>query len=286
LFAWHGQRGLGVAVPVFRRAGMRIGFLGFPVAGADFDVMDVHELAACAAGIASHANLDLVRVAQSQCIDGDTKATSIRPEVWIDDFPEWRLADRKRLLKDLAFARRSATDVELADQHFDAAGCFELYASTVSRHGGQIRYNVEYFHALHRLAMSSSSVEFVAAVEGEKVRGFAVLAVHGGVAYYLHGAIDAAGRRQGISDLLLERLLTLGQLAGCARFTFMASPWNQPGLLRYKQKWGGVSGFARVYDFAGSLAGRGAMLVSSWQGRHDRRMARSASNHHQAPNRD
>jgi hypothetical protein len=277
LFLWSSEYGLGAVVPVFRRLGMRIGFLGFPVAGGDFDSMNGSEVIAYARSVAAAAKLDVVRVAQSQCAVGDVRATSVRPEVWIDNLQGWRVDGRKRLIKDLAFARRSAPDVELVDQDFDVAACFDLYRSIVSRHGGRARYNLEYFRALHSLAATSPLLDFVAAVSNGQVRGFAVRAVHGGVAHYLHGAADREGRRQGVSDLLLETLLERSRMDGCARFTFMASPWDQPGLLRYKQKWAEDSGVACVYDVSGSLSGRCAVLASSWQGRHDRRSARNSA---------
>ena len=37
------------------------------------------------------------------------------------------------------------------------------------------------------------------------------------------------------------------QAAGCESFNFMSSPPNQPSLVRYKEKWGGVTGVHRTY---------------------------------------
>lgn len=273
VFAWHPQQGIGAVVPVFRRFGLRIGFLGFPVAGEDFDRMTGSDLAQCAASIAKAARLDLMRTAISLRNNTDPQAVAGRPEVWIEDLQNWRLTDHKRLRKDLAFARRSAPDIELVQSGFDPIDCFRLYASTVARHGGQRRYGPEYFSALQSLASVSRFIGFFASVERGAVRGFAVVAAHGQLAYYLHGAVDAVGRRQGISDLLLERLLTYAHDTGATRFTFMSSPWKQQGLLHFKRKWADSTGLSVTYDHGYSLLGSCAVLASRWQRRYDRHRA-------------
>ena len=275
LFAWHAARGLGAMVPVFRRFGLRIGFLGFPVAGADFDALDSDALARCAAGVAAAARLDVVRATQSMRTQIERAAISGRREVWIADLPHWQLDAHKRLRKDLAFVRRSAPTLVLLSGNFDANACFELYLATVSRHGGQQRYDAAYFAALRALAQESDLLGFFVAVEGSSVKGFAVVALHGGVAYYLHGAVDAVGRRHGVNDALLARLVAFSRDAGATRFTLMASPWGQPGLQEFKQKWGDTTGLSVTSDHAGSLLGQGAVLVSRWQRRHDWRQAAS-----------
>jgi len=274
-FAWHAARGIGAVVPIFRRLGLRVGFLGFPVAGVDFDALDGHELARCAAGIAAAARLDVVRTTQSMRMQIEGTAISGRPEVWIEDLQHWQLDAHKRLRKDLAFAYRSAPALELVQRGFDAFACFELYLATVMRHRGQQRYAAAYFAALQALAQKSDLLGFFAALEGMTLKGFAVVALHGGVAHYLHGAVDAAGRRQGVSDVLLERLVAFGRDAGATCFNLMASPWEQPGLQQFKQKWGDTAGLSVTFDHAGSLAGRGAVLASRWQRRHDWRQAAS-----------
>lgn len=280
MFAWHARRELGVVVPVFHRLGLRIGFIGFPIAGPKFDAMPWHELRACATGVALAVHLDMVRMTQSLRQQNDTRAVAARSEAWIDDLQQWRLGDHKRLRKDLAFARRSAPELEWNDRGVDAKGCFDLYATTVARHGAQQKYTPAYFAALQQAARESPSLRFFTAVDGKVVRGFAVVALHGGVAYYLHGAVDAVYRRQGLGDMLLEKLIAYAQRAGAVRFTLMASPWDQAGLLQFKRKWADASGFSVTYDVGFSLPGRCAVLASRWQLRHDRRQAAYHEGHH------
>lgn len=271
LFAWHSRQGIGTVVPVFRRFGRRIGFLGLPAAGEDFDSMDGHTLTMCMAGITSAANLDFIRTTQYMRARFDPQATGVRPEVWIDDLKNWDMSDRKRLRKDLAFARRAAHEVELVEHDFDANACHGMYVATVARNHGKERYGPNYFAALKSLATNSPCLRFFVARDGSRIRGFAVVAIHGTIANYLHGAADAEGRRQGVGDLLLERLVACGREAGATRFTFMPSPWTQPGLTQYKKKWGDSLGLAVTFDHGYGLFGRCAKVVSRWQCRHDRR---------------
>lgn len=274
VFVWHARRELGIVVPVFRRLGLRIGFIGFPIAGPDFDAMPWDDLRACARGVASAVRLDIVRMTQSLRHRNDTRAVAARSEAWIDDLQHWRLADHKRLRKDLAFAYRSVHEMEWNDRGLDAKACFDLYATTVTRHGAQQKYTPAYFAALQAAARESPSLRFFTAVDGSGgVRGFAVVALHGGVAYYLHGAVDAACRRQGLGDMLLEKLIAYALQAGAVRFTLMASPWEQAGLLQFKRKWADTRGLSVTYDVGCSLAGRCAVLASRWQLRHDRYQA-------------
>ena len=44
----------------------------------------------------------------------------------------------------------------------------------------------------------------------------------------------------------IYKLITQNQGMEC--FNFMASPVNQPSLIRYKEKWGGVTRQLRVYE--------------------------------------
>lgn len=273
IYVWHARRDLATVMPVFRRLGLRIGFLGFPVAGSDFDAMPANDVLACAKGIAWATRLDMVRITQSLRRHCGPLAVAARPESWIENLQHWQLAEHKRLRKDLAFARRSTPELEWDERGFNAKACFNLYASTVTRHGAQQKYTPAYFAALGELARESPSLAFFTVVDGKLVRGFAVVALHGRVAYYLHGAVDAMCRRQGLGDLLLEKLVAYAQRVGAARFSLMASPWEQAGLLKFKQKWADTRGFSVTYDVGCSVPGRCAELASRWQLRHDRRQA-------------
>lgn len=273
LFAWNASRGIGTVVPVFRRFGIKVGFLGFPVAGPDFDVLAGNDHHALTRDVAGIGRLALVRTTQSQQAAFDARAVAGRPEAWIDELTQWDFQGRKRLRKDLAFARRACAGSELVSEGFVARDCFELYAAAVQRHQGTHRYGLRYFEALQDLARKSRLLKMVAMRCGQKVTGFAVAALHSGVAHYLHGAVDSDGRRQGVSDLLLEHLIEFAKDAGSIRFTFMSSPWEQPGLMKFKRKWADSIGLSRTYDVPGNAVGRAVMLASSLRLRREWRHA-------------
>jgi GNAT superfamily N-acetyltransferase len=105
------------------------------------------------------------------------------------------------------------------------------------------------------------------------LRGFAVLAIDRDVGYYLHGASDARGKREGVADLLLESLVTTARTQGARSLSLMASPWEQRGLIRFKQKWGDTTGLCVTNDVATGPIGMAARAVSWWMGRGDRQSA-------------
>lgn len=271
LFAWSSKRGVGVLVPVFRRMGMRIGFFGFPVAGVPWDDSPYADTEAAAQQIARAADLSLIRTTRSREQSFDTRAVSARPEAWIDDMAAWSSRNRKRLRKDLAYADRLRNGLEVVRGCSDSGVCFDLYAAAVKARSGRIRYTRSYFERLRAVSECCDRLQIFSAIDADgTIRGFGVLAMHGSVGYYLHGAVDAAGKRQGISDLLLETMVASAHAAGCTAFTHMASPWDQPGLVKFKEKWGDSQGLSVTYDLAAGPIGRCVKLVARWQSRRDR----------------
>jgi hypothetical protein len=157
----------------------------------------------------------------------------------------------------------------------DADVCYRLYAAAIRSRRGNLRYSLDYFRSIVRVAETTSLLRHLTAVDADgNIRGFAVLAIHGPCAYYLHGAADDKGKREGVTDLLLEAMMQ--QAGGCVRFNLMASPWDQPGLSRFKRKWSDRRGLAVTTDFAGSVLGKTARSVLRWRSRHEREAARTA----------
>lgn len=112
----------------------------------------------------------------------------------------------------------------------DGAAMHRLYVETLRGHGGTAHYSASYFEAI------AESAALVATYEGQLV-GFVCSGFLGGRGLYLHGAQSPAGRRHHASDLLFLEMLCAAKAKGLKTFDFLASP--QPGLLAYKQAWGG-----------------------------------------------
>ncbi|KFN51264.1 GNAT family N-acetyltransferase [Arenimonas composti] len=274
LFAWSATLESGVLVACMRRGPFRLGICGHPVAGPRWDAMSDTEAKTQAESLCAAAKLDLLRLNRSMLTSVDNRASGARMEFWIDDLAEWRDDASRRRRKDLAFARRATAGRAQLSEGLDPSAAFALYAATVDRHAGNRRYTPAYFVALQDLARESAALRCLSVTDaGGGLLGFAVLAFHGRVAYYLHGGASPEGRRAGVSDLLLEAMLVATRDSGCRRFSLMASPWDQPGLSAFKEKWSDRRGFAVTHDLAASVVGR---LACGWlrhKGRGDRRLA-------------
>jgi GNAT superfamily N-acetyltransferase len=200
---------------------------------------------------------------------GDS-ATSGRPAVWVDDLQNYDINQSKKRRKDLAYARRSNSLITITDKPVDATQCYELYASTILAQGGKLRYTSSYFRKLHEISEKTSNIKIFSAVNKDKiVSGFVVLVLNGNESYYLHGAVDLDGRRHGLSDLLLEQLVQAAQENGALRLDFMASPWEQRGLIKFKEKWGTKTGLVVTCDVSGSIFGESIVAYSKFRSRSD-----------------
>lgn len=262
VYAWNQQDEVGVMIPVFKSYGIRFGFLGFPVLGQPWQGLSAEKINDIALQLVKALKLHVMRFNESMSRLPDKSMAAARPEVWIEDLQSWSIHENKRLRKDLAFARRSRQDIELkmaCDNHLK---CYQLYESTVRNHGGKVRYTPKYFERI--LAITKSQINlniFTATGKKGEIHGFAILAIDGTTAYYLHGATDEAGKRYGVSDLLLENLILRARAMGAEKLSLMASPWDQTGLIKFKKKWGGERGLTITHDVTSGVIGSGASSI-------------------------
>ncbi len=274
LFAWHPGLGAGVLLAVFHRGPMRFGICGQPVAGATWDAMSNADMTALARALCTVASLDVLRLNRSTRTAAVDGASALRPEFLISDLDQWRTEASSKRRKDLTRARRMMGANVGVLSGFDPLAAYALYAATVSRHDGHLRYNPAYFSAVESLSRRSGVVRCLSMRSaGGDLLGFAVLAFDNGVAYYLHGGVGEEGRRLGGSDLLLEVMVEIAREAGCRRFSLMASPWEQPGLLSFKEKWSDSRGLSVTHDVPGKWLGS---LACRWLRRGVGRDAKAA----------
>lgn len=270
-FVWNPRVGQGIQLACFRRGPLRIGVLGFPVAGSNWDAQPDQVRVAAAHRIGECANLDMLRINRSMVAAPEPEMTTARIEVWIDRLAQWDVASSRRLRKDLAFAQRANPHLEMVENALDPSACFSLYEATVGAHGGKVRYSVDYFGSLMRVAEQSNLLRAFGACDRDRaLRGFAILAIDGDTGFYLHGGTDAKGKREGVSDVLLASLVGAARDAGCRRLSLMSSPWQQPGLLRYKSKWGDCTGLSVTEDIGYGLLGRAGQKMTRWLARRER----------------
>lgn len=232
----------GFVVSVFRGGPFRIGYLGFPTgatAGSLARRLDPAPILRSAGGIAMPV---CVRVPVGTFDDNFVRSGTVvtNPETVIDDLQAWSLAGvSKNLRRDVRKAQRSDLSIESTSDVAHAAQLFRIYAGTVKRRGGAMRYNAGYFSALLELSATNPAVQVLLARESDVIAGFVVVVDDRGTANYLHGGAAPDFMKDSPSDLLLAAAIEQAQSRGCRRFNLMASPADQPTLVRYKEKWGG-----------------------------------------------
>lgn len=247
----------GFAISAFRAGPFRIGYLGFPVGGGIGRSFSESGLPDILRNARLRAMPTCIRIPVSdfgQQAPLDLPYQS-NPETVIEDLQRWKLESvSKNLRRDIRKADRSgfviseATDARVGNKLFD------MYFQTVKRHGGALRYNADYFCQLIKLASVQPRLRVLIATQDNDIAGFVVIARHGNTAYYLHGAANPVHRKSSPSDLLLNNAIHGAQREGSQRLSLMASPPDQASLIRYKEKWGGVTRELRTYTLAiGSL---------------------------------
>lgn len=247
------NRGTGFAISVFRAGPFKIGYLGFPVGGGIGVSPSLPSVidALCSSrlrGMPICLRIPVSAYDQQAALDLPYESN---PETVIEGLQEWRLESiSKNLRRDVRKSERSELVVSEATEPRVGDNLYEMYSGTVKRHGGAIRYNAVYFRELINLARVQPRLRILIATQGTNIAGFVVIARHGSTAYYLHGGANPKYQRSSPSDLLLSRAIHGAQQEGSQYFNLMASPPSQPSLVRYKEKWGGVTRDLKTYTLA------------------------------------
>ncbi|RME33424.1 MAG: GNAT family N-acetyltransferase [Gammaproteobacteria bacterium] len=184
------------------------------------------------------------------------------PETAICDLQAWseeRLPSGLRRNIRLS-ARRGCRVERLSSGHGGLV--YALYRASIGRHGGSLRYPPAYFSALLELAGRERRLRCLGAWVGGELAAFIVVAGHGDTCFYLHGGmlIEHAAS-QGPTRLFAEAIRWARE-EGHATFNFMSSPPDQPSLVRYKERWGGVTRSHRTHELARSRFWKQGLRVS------------------------
>jgi lipid II:glycine glycyltransferase (peptidoglycan interpeptide bridge formation enzyme) len=118
---------------------------------------------------------------------------------------------------------------------------YRLYRQTVERHDGSLRYNQSYFCSLISLSQKSSLLRCLLAIAEDKIIAFLIVGINHDVAFYLHGSVDYKYQSLRPYDLLFVKAIEWAKENKCNKYNMMDSPNDQPSLVRYKEKWGGVT---------------------------------------------
>ncbi|MFO7603911.1 MAG: GNAT family N-acetyltransferase [Gammaproteobacteria bacterium] len=251
------------SISIFKVGPFRIGYLGFPVGGALAGELNESLLLSLKN---SGLTLDILRVsvsAFSKPLELTANCFS-SPETAVVDLEKWSLKFCPKLRRGLKKAHKNNVIFHdlMSDKY--ASELYEMYRLTVLTHGGQVKYTREYFSALLNLAQRSDRVRCIGGFFGNEMCGFVVAVLDAKTGYYLHGATDKGGKGLGISDLLIHEAIQWAQKEGMTGFNLMSSPVTQPGLVRYKEKFGAVTRQHKTYELTLSPLRAGVFKLALW----------------------
>jgi hypothetical protein len=253
VYAWDPKQRSGTAISLFRAGPFGVGYLGFPLGR----MLGEH---ASRSGLLSQMKNGLSDEAPV-CVRLPVSAFAAPQELQLPfvSTPETAIADLQvwgpqlvstNIRRDLKKAARSGLELVESHNADDGATLFAIYAATVRRHKGSLRYNANYFSRLIELSQKRADLRVLLARRHREIAGFIVLAIDVDTAYYLHGGTNIALQNLHSSALLFDKAIETAKSAGLRCFNFMSSPKDQPTLVQYKEKWGGVTREHRSYVLA------------------------------------
>ncbi|MFQ6023267.1 MAG: GNAT family N-acetyltransferase [Acidiferrobacterales bacterium] len=252
MYGWNAGAQTGVAITVFKVGPFRVGYVGFPIGGAIGASPLEPTMVLGWQKAYFPAKLHCLRFPVSafntpMALDLPCQKT---PETAILELQEWQITNLPKLRRDIKKA--SSTGLQVIDAQSPAQGniLHRFYRDTVLRHGGKLRYNVGYFSSLISLAQRHPGLRCLLAILDEEVVGFLIVVLHARTAYYLHGAANPSLKQLSPSDVLLHEAINWAQDKDMDCFNMMPSPSHQTSLVRYKEKWGGITKQQQVFDLA------------------------------------
>ena len=245
-----------VSLFVWRKGPIRVGYLGFPISPAwllmDSTWKSMH----------LPERIDLLRARFSTLDTSGTESPPgiLLPESVIPDLSLWPQRNQRKIRKDLSHGIRHG--VVLCDATIgDAEKIFSFYEQTISRHQGQLRYNLDYFKAITLLSTNRDDIQVRIARCHQQIAGFCVTVKQADRSYYLHAGVAEGCRHLGANDLLADDAIRWAISNGCRSFSFMASPLNQAGLHKFKQKWSEEDGLWSSINMPQGILGRFTKLA-------------------------
>ena len=233
-----------VVISVIPVGPFRIGYVNFPwvdvTGGARLDVEETRALLEQLRA----AGVDELNAPDTWLsVPASTRARRQRiEETRIEDLASWSLAAAPKLRRVASLAARGAAEIVPCTASDHAGFAFDLYRATVARHGVAAKYPPRYFGEVLRSAESGTSrLRARCANVAGAPAAFLITGEHDGVTYYLHGGMRRDASAAHPMDALFLESITHARDSGCRAYDFMASPKDQPNLIRFKEKWGGVT---------------------------------------------
>lgn len=251
LYGWDADNSIGITITVFKTGPFRIGYLGFPVGGMiGSDIINNNMLDALKETCSAYG-IHIIRVPISSFADSAYYNHPVKTtmETVIENLQKWRSESLSHnLQRSIRKAQHSPLKIMDASESSQGQILYRLYHKTILMHGGNLRYTGKYFSALIDLALSKNNLRCILAIADGEIAGFLVVACHGSTAYDMHCCIDRKFKKYAPSDLLTDYSITWAREEGMERYNLMASPRHQKSLIKYKEKWGGITKEQKVYE--------------------------------------
>ncbi len=136
----------------------------------------------------------------------------------------------------------------------------QLCSANYAAHGRQ-PYPSALYRAVATLIMETDTLRFYVSKLNGQVVGGSVQVFALGQAYYWMSATDPRFRNFGVNDAIFEASFRDAITEGVTSYDFGPSPTGAKGLIRFKEKWGGVQKNYYQYSYANALGRIGANLV-------------------------
>jgi len=239
-----------VSITIFSAGPFRIGYLGFPVGGAVGGFSLSPEVLSSLRTSRFPSKLHCVRIPVSAFVEQPELPPNAQTaqETAILDLQGWNPQKETKLRQRVNRALRSPLEIIDASDVAQGNSLFSLYRDTVFRHGGSLKYTSAYFRALIKLSKASGKIRCLLAMLDEQFVGFEVVACHGQTGYSLHGCTNPEYKKYSTSDLLTYSAVSWAREQGMLSYNFMSSPQERKSLVRYKEKWGGVTRQHKTYE--------------------------------------
>ena len=256
-YLWNDAWQCGISATVFQRGPARVAYLGFPLClPVGFPPQACID-GAVATLRSSGRSPQLTRIPLSAFSEVVLCARARQhqlPESCETRLQDWDVRGTSERRRYLSKAQRRCADLErVAD--LSGMEMFGLYRDMLTRHRGRSRYTLAYFEGLAAIA-KNGIVRIHALRDAEGPVSMIVTARHGPVELYLHGGTRSDATALGASDLLMAAAMTDARDRNASAFNFLQSPGDQPGLIRFKEKWGGTTRTSHTAELAYGLLGQ------------------------------
>lgn len=249
IYGWHKASSTGISITVFSAGPFKIGYVGFPT-GCIFGNKLNNNIVDALRKARFPITIQSIRIIGSPFKNNSILDLPCQelPETAILDLDKWAPEKNIKLRQDMNRIRRSLLTLAEADDVIYGKKMFSLYRDTVARNCGSLRYSEAYFKGLIDLSLTHPDIRCILATLKNEIAAFEVTVCHGCSGYSLHGCINPKFRAYSPSDLLTYEAVNWAKKQGMDQYNLMASPRDRVSLVRYKEKWGGVTANQRVYD--------------------------------------